>query len=197
MMGLAPSLRLPSLAELASSCHEPRVHPNGFIQLDMSELQRIHVWHPRLPYRQRTYHPVHDHAFAFTSMVHSGRLVNVQYDIASDDLRGAHYVAEAEGIGPSESVLRPVEPGRFYKLSARSPAAIVQPGERYHMDAGVLHETLSNEPTLTVMRKDYPGTPLWKPRVMVPRGVAPDNEFRRSDVDTDLLWELIAEAHPS
>lgn len=52
------------IAELQATEAKPRVHPNGFIQLDISETDRLHVWHPSLPYRQKTFSPVHNHIFA-------------------------------------------------------------------------------------------------------------------------------------
>lgn len=187
---------LPTLAELADECGEPRVHPNGFIQLDLDAVHRLHVWHPRLPYRQKTYHPVHNHVFGFTSEVFSGRLVNVQYGVAVDDLLGTHYMAQAECIGEEESILAGAPRTFFYRL-VQQGATAVQPGEQYRFPALKFHEILFNEPTLTIIRKDARSRYVRKPTVMVPRGVEPDNSFRRNEVDTDLLWELIVEAYPS
>ncbi len=56
-----------------------RVHGNGFIQIDISSLTRVHVFgHPLIP-RQLTPTPIHDHRFGFHSMVLAGCLVNVDW----------------------------------------------------------------------------------------------------------------------
>ncbi len=190
---------LPSIFELRNLGpaldYHPRVHPNGFIQLDLSDILRLHVWHPGLPYRQKTYHPVHDHVFDFTSYVYSGRLVHVAYD-AVLNASSTHVLWTAECIGPNESVLRPTaDRVRLVQVNARA----VQPGEEYFFAAHEFHETLSNEPTLTIIRKN--GATIYQgnddvPSIAVPFGVEPDNDFRRDNVDVDTLWKLIEEAHP-
>ncbi len=192
-------IHLPTLAELAANCDEPRVHPNGFIQLDLDAVHRLHVWHPRLPYRQKTYHTVHDHVFGFTSEVFSGRILNVCYDAMRNDLHGTHYMAQAEYSTAEETLLVGAPQPYFYRLHTNS-AKVIQPGEQYEFPAFVFHEILFGEPSLTIIRKrglTAAQGSSQKPTVMVPRGVEPDNDFRRDDVDTDVLWELIAEAHPS
>ncbi len=191
---------LPTLAELASQCDEPRVHPNGFIQLDLDAVHRLHVWHPRLPYRQKTFHTVHDHVFGFTSEIFSGRIVNIEYDVIRNDLHGTHYMAQAECISPNESILVGAPQPFHYQLKECN-TIVVQPGDQYEFKAFRFHEILFGEPSLTIIRKDGLTTAAQgnsqKPTVMIPRGVEPDNEFRRDNVNTDILWELIAEAHPS
>ncbi len=188
---------LPSISTLPS-LGSPRVHPNGFIQLDLDNELRLHVWHPRLPYRQRTYHPVHDHVFAFTSYLYSGRLVHVHYELwPSDD--ATHFMWQARAIGPEESVLEvhpSMEPVKLRPVRTK----VLQPGDMYTFLAGEFHETLSNVPTLTIIRKIGPtihqGSKR-QPSIAVPVGVRPDNDFRRDAVDLDVLWELIKEAHPN
>src|SRR3546814_6146607 len=59
----------------------PRVHGNGFIQLDLTERGRLHIWGaPRIP-RQKTATPIHDHVFGFESTVAVGRPVNLVFRI--------------------------------------------------------------------------------------------------------------------
>lgn len=190
---------LPTLYELAVQCDEPRVHPNGFIQLDLNDTHRLHVWHPSLPYRQKTYHPIHDHVFGFTSKIFSGRITNVQYDVVADSLNGTHYMAQARSTGPEETILIGAPQPSYYDLRPHDGATF-QAGEQYEFPAFQFHEILFNEPSLTIIRKHtitmYEGNPR-SPTVMVPRGVCPDNDFCRKDVDTDFLWELIVEAYPS
>ncbi len=183
---------LPSLAEIARC--SLRVHPNGFIQVDLDHRHRLHVFHPRLPYRQRTYNPVHDHVFGFVSEVFSGRLVNACYSVVEDESHGTHCKAHCQG---GDRVV--VQRGRYYRLRSRASFAL-QPGQQYEMPAFEFHESLSNEPTMTIIRKDDDTVAQGNPRsatVMTPRGVDPDDDFNRDDVDLEVLWELIEEAYPS
>lgn len=188
-------IKLPAWDDLLELDSEPRVHPNGFIQLDLDKAHRLHVWHPELPYRQKTYHPIHDHSFSFTSECFAGRLVHVQYGIEPNDLFGTHYMAKAVCTGGSESELVPIEIERFYTLLSQS-AEVIQPGEQYTFAGLQFHEILFNVPSLTVIRKDSFFSDE-TPTVMIPAGVKPDNSFCRADAETDVLWRLIADVYPS
>ena len=188
---------LPSVAVLRAQDLIPRVHPNGFIQLDLNASHRLHVWHPRLPYRQKTYHPIHDHVFDFTSHVYGGRLVNVAYHLRPDH-NGTHLLWEAHCMEGEESILKP-DPLNGPRTLVQESVKVVQPGQSYFFPAFRFHETLSNIPTLTIIEKggltEYERD-KYKPNIAVPIGVEPDNDYRRVDVDEEGLWELIAEAHP-
>lgn len=187
---------LPTFSDLHQNYGDPRVHPNGFIQLDLTETRRLHVWHPRLPYRQTTYHSVHDHVFGFVSHCYSGRLGHVQYTVVPA-ARGTHILWQAKQVGPEESVLKARSDRRFSLFQLLT--TVVQPGQSYGFGPFDYHETLANEPTLTVIDKHgptiYQGSRR-RPSVAVPFGVAPDNGFRRDDVDVEVLWDLIADAYP-
>ncbi len=189
------------MAELVDSGAVPRVHPNGFIQLDLDGAHRLHVWHPGLPYRQRTYHPIHDHVFGFKSRVYSGHLVNVVYtlNLNTVDSRKDYRLWQAVQTGPEESVLEIAPDWLTVGLCVMGCPNVVRAGETYTMDPCIFHEILFNEPTLTVIEKFdatiYQGNPV-APRVLIPVGVQPDNDFRRDDVDVAVLWDLMREAHP-
>lgn len=186
--------KLPDLGWLHRE-RTPRVHPNGFVQVDLTKRVRLHVWHPGNPYRQRTYHPVHDHVFHFRSWVYSGRLVNAVY-WSQVHGEGTHVLYTARCTGGEESALAPT-PDRV-RLVAEY-AEVLQPGESYFMPARRFHETLANEPTLTIIEKSGPTAAQGsreQPRVAVPVGVRPDNDFRRDAVDPDVVWRLVEEAYP-
>lgn len=187
---------LPTMDELRTT-GTPRVHPNGFIQLDLDWHSRLHVWHPNLPYRQKTYHPVHDHVFDFNSYMFSGRLVHVPYVLLST-MHGTHCVWEATCTRDNESILEPIAQATPVRLVPYG-AETLQPGEGYTFKAFRFHETLANEPTLTIIRKHdatiHQGN-TDRPRIAVPVDVTPDNDFQRDAVDKEILWQLIEEAHP-
>ncbi len=189
---------LPSVAAMRMQECVPRVHPNGFIQVDLNATYRLHVWHPRLPYRQKTYHPIHDHVFDFTSYVFGGRLVNVTYYLRPNFDDGTHSLWEAHCVEGEESILKP-DPLSGPVFLVKAGAAVIQPGESYFFPAFRFHETLTNIPTLTIIKKGGPTTyqgAKGKPKIAVPLGVEPDNEYRRVEVDEEILWQLISEAHP-
>ncbi|MEE8608961.1 MAG: hypothetical protein V3S55_15260 [Nitrospiraceae bacterium] len=197
-------LSLPPMSELRSF-GEPRVHPNGFIQLDLDEANRLHVWHPNLPFRQKTFHPVHDHVFDFQSHIYSGRLVHVEYHLKHvppkwNSLHRSHVIHRAECVGGSETVLRPVARQEVRIDLVQDSAQSFQAGQSYSFLSYHFHESLANVPTMTIMTKS--GAALNKgansegASIAVPQGVEPDNDFRR-DHDPDILWTLIEEAYPS
>jgi len=180
--------------ELRKLGNKPRVHPNGFIQLDLDAARRLHVWHPRLPYRQKTFSPVHDHIFDFDSELLVGRLVNVKY-LPKENASGSHQKWQVGLIAGENTKLMKVDEVRYslYPVEVN----ITQPGYVYHMEKYVLHETLTNEPTMTIMTKSNAelttGPNCQGASVMVPWNEEPDNDFRRDAVDTHILWGLIDE----
>lgn len=178
----------------------PRVHGNGFLQLDLLDSgseQRLHIWgHPALP-RQSVSTAIHDHRFGFRSRVLRGRLIQADYRVVQDrsgDGSGrpddcTHCVYRAHLRHGQDTELRPsgvrvwcgVEHVRF-----------VHPGEVYWMAPMEFHETFSEQPTATLMRKTQV-EPGHSPRVLVPIGLEPDNEFDRHAHDADALWAIIEE----
>lgn len=186
---------IPSFKEALDRGSKPRVHPNGFIQLDLDTRTRMHVWHPNLPYRQKTYSPVHNHIFGFDSVVLAGRLHNVRYEPWRVDL-GTHEMWQVQAIAGNDTVLMK-NPDRF-DLRPHQRADTVQEGDGYHIDPYEFHETLSNEPTVTVMTKLGDnltvGPNCLGASVMVPYGEQPDNDFRRDAVEQEVLWKLMTEA---
>lgn len=182
------------LSELKSIGTEPRVHPNGFIQLDLSKQVRLHVWHPHLPYRQKTFSPIHNHIFSFDSEVIVGRMVNQIYTIEPDD-NGTHEEWQVNVIDGEDTKLVRTGEGRVRLVPEQTD--VVLAGSIYHMPKYAFHETLVNEPTATFMTKHDAsftmGPNCQGASVLVPWFEEPDNDFRRGDVDTDLLWKLIGE----
>lgn len=177
---------------LRSLGNKPRVHPNGFIQLDLSEKRRLHVWHPRLTIRQRTFSPIHNHIFSFTSKVYVGRLINVIYGFKPNP-SGSHEEWQVRAIEGQNTELVKTEGGRI-NLDPLLVDVVVSGGE-YTMDKRAFHETLCNEPTLTIMEKSDAefsmGPNCQGASVIVPWNEKPDNAFRRDDHDNHILWGYI------
>src|SRR5579863_4541316 len=173
--------------KLLQAGRSPRMHPNGFIQLDLNEEHslRLHVWPLiELPDRQKTNHPIHDHSFDMTSTVLTGKLTNeiLVFDTADEGYREFRGVK----IGLEETVLEPTDNygGIFVAKREHIPA-----GRSYRIPARTFHNNVAEGLTATLMTK-WDGEP-YNPRILVPMGVEPDNEFRREQLDPKILWEQI------
>ncbi len=193
----------------ASFGGNPRVHPNGFIQLDLEPVpeswhashqrghsgasRRLHIWNPtgiELP-RQDTVNEIHDHVFDMQSEVVSGALWQVLYELR--DARGrsvepTHEAYEAVYEKSSDSRLRPtglvgelVEVERFK----------VGHGKTYIQPAFTLHNSVpEGSPVVTVMTKTaiHDGDAT----VICLIDQPPDNDFdRASAAPVDEIWQAI------
>lgn len=206
---------LPTYDELRASGTEPSVHGNGFIQLDLCSARnwrrnepirttfdeyRLHVWHHEVP-RQAVPSMIHDHRFGFTSTVHYGRIANLVYDVVPPNEDNHHQTRawQAWQAVPQSHVRNTI------LERARNPsfdlelkyAEVVGTGHetQYQMMPFVFHETVPLEPSVTVIEKWYPraAEDHVLARVCLPRGVEPDNEFRREDQSQELAWAIIEE----
>lgn len=184
-------LDLDSLRERGA---RPRVHGNGFIQLDLTDRLRLHIWNdPDIP-RQTTRSPIHDHVFSFTSHIIVGRMVNIIYE-AFETFDGDYLVHEPEIRRGEDSILIPTKQQVQVFPKTTHLIEVGTSKRRYHMPAFEYHETLTDGPSATIIEKDGPtqaqGATI-KPRVLVPSGQEPDNEFDRYDCATaDQLWTII------
>lgn len=184
---------------------KPRVHGNGFIQIDLDERRRLHVWgHPEIP-RQKTWHPIHDHVFSFTSTVIVGRVVNVVYQpIERPHGDGRYEMLQAlppvkDGSQDTKLAPAPVHDpahGKRFDLAVLR-TDVVHADETYAMRRFEFHETIPVEPTITVMEKSGPTLAErpsgHRPYVAVPHGVEPDNEFDRDEHPRELLMQIFRE----
>lgn len=165
---------------------QPRVHGNGFIQLDLNQWQRAHFWgHPAIPC-QRMPSPIHNHRFNFASAIMKGALTNVVYRPVWRD-EGLFSEWRPEAREGEDTVLH---------LTGRRCDLHVFDTHTYHRSYfanGVdLHETIVHEPTVTIMTKVESGPPPASTPTVLVRGFhEPDNEFDRNQFDSHTLWGLI------
>ncbi len=185
---------LPTIDELRDTGNHPRVHGNGFIQLDLTDELRLHVWGvPEIP-RQKVASQVHDHVFSFRSMCHVGRMLNVCWNVIPSLGAGSHRLWQAQPAddGHDTRLVMMNEPPVFL---SHKITQVILPGKDYHVFAFRYHESVPTEPTVTIIEKDGdtlvqdPGG--YRPKVCVPVGVEPDNEFNRDGHDQILLWMII------
>lgn len=181
-----------NLAEVRAQGSRPRVHGNGFIQLDLTDRSRLHIWgDPRIP-RQKVSTPIHDHVFGFTSTAIVGRLVNVIYTIEHRTF-GEFRVYVPEVREGEDTILKPTSMRVLIKPVRVDVVAWGRSGNKYSMIAGEFHETFAPDgPAATIMQKDdIPKAQGVLPRVLVPITQTPDNDFNRYDADEDVLWRVI------
>lgn len=212
---------------------QPRMHPNGFIQLDIDvdenpcepcggsgewkqratkalmgtcpscggsgknriANKRLHVWPDNsddFP-RQEVRTSIHDHKFDMASEILIGELRQIRYHFSLDweMLEGpTHQIYIARYNTRSDSTLEPT--GAIVRLE-RISEEVYEEGDDYEQQASTFHDTECVGLTATLMTKvqEYE---FHEPRVMVPIGAEPDNDFKRDNVDVDLLWDKIDEA---
>jgi len=168
----------------------PRVHGNGFIQLDLDEESRLHVWgDPEIP-KQKVPTPIHDHVFGFESLLLVGRLLNIRYDWHPRTWGNMEIYTVHCREGDDTSLK---STGEFGYAEPTSIEVIewTSPKWRYRMFPHVFHESIATEPTATIIKKDGPTQGATPPRVLVPRRGEPDNNFDRHSFNEDMLWQII------
>jgi hypothetical protein len=170
----------------------PRVHPNGFIQLDLVDRLRLHVWSDR-PLRARGKSAsVHDHVYGFTSDVRLGTLVHREIRLYEHP-EGEYelYAVESYAVAGRSMPLRPID-GKRHKIVSTVERRLVAP-VRYAFPAFAFHEAWAVGLTATVIAIDEPDRTR-AARVLRPFGQPPVAEVFERDGGTgerDMLWDVI------
>lgn len=172
---------------------QPRLHPNGFIQLDLPGRRRLHVW-PDMPIRGGVMgEPIHDHVYGFTSSVGLGTLVNrtirlVEHPEGEYELHGIPSYA----VDPRDFALKRLDDKR-YRIASTVEIRMTAPA-RYEMEPFEFHETEAIGLTATVIALGEPD-PSRLARVACRVGRVPTGAFRREEPgERDRLWTFIARA---
>ncbi len=187
--------------------YSPRVHANGFLQIDITPTVRLHVWgDPRIP-RQHVQTPIHDHAFSFTSRVLVGTLNHRTFSVRPYE--GGQLVGTARArtlyqphrarvrhgedtvLAPDGAVVTLAEESSSYIGGGSDPLE-----NTYSMEPGEFHETVPLGPAVSVIVKRGPtlsqGGP--SPTVLLPVGVQPSNEFdRHAAASFEAMWAVVAD----
>lgn len=176
---------------LRLAVNPPRVHGNGFIQLDLGPGFRVNFWnHPSIP-RQKVDTGMHDHAFSFISEVLKGRMINHRVKPA---MGTSYRVYHPEARDGEDTQLVPS--GLLCELAPTRNETVGQGGS-YHMLAGEVHWTEPVGQTITLMRSIKATGKLTEflkpPRVFVAADAEPDNEFNRNSFSVSDLWDIIEE----
>ncbi len=182
------------LATARASGGIPRVHGNGFIQLDLTERSRLHVWgDPRIP-RQKVSTQIHDHVFGFESTIVVGRLVNVCYRFVPRSYGDFRVYVPVMRVH-EDTLLKPTDVVGCIAPLLTEVIDRNTTTRTYWLRPFLFHESLAPDgPAATVITKTGPTQAQGSaslPRVLVPIDKVPDNDFTRYDADEDLLWRII------
>lgn len=184
---------------IVNPLNRPRVHGNGFVQLDLVPGTRLHIWGDRRIPQQNTYTGIHDHTFGFFSMCLVGRVFQLPY-VPADD--GISIGMRRTVTGRAYKVYTPVPrdgedtvlhfDGIKMNLVRQRPR-VIEAGETYGMFAREIHETVADRLAVTIMTKTEERAE-GRAKVFVPDGKHPDNSFNRNAFDDTILWQIIEEA---
>jgi hypothetical protein len=169
------------------------VHGNGFIQLDLNPegTIRLHVWDDEIP-RQKVATPIHDHVFDLQSTVLLGTLIHETFEVP--DWEGEDYLVYTaqQQEGTQNTILAPVSTTPVN--ASITQRLILGKGSIYTFPAGEFHQSDHQGTTVTIMEKRNAPLDYGRPRVLVPVGQEPDNDFHRDAHDPDMLWDIIERA---
>ena len=176
------------------------LHPNGFIQHDLPDGARLHVWADDLPPAQLIHTPIHDHTFLFESRVVMGMLIHETFNwLRLEGDAGLWFDKEGytRGYTPTHKLYEVA--GALLVDTGRR--GIVYPGETmihgvyasYGFGGpGHYHDTRGAEGiiTATIMRKVKTDMAP-NPTVLIPIGMEPDNDFRRDQYSEERLMPWV------
>jgi hypothetical protein len=202
---------LDELREIVKQGKNPRVHPNGFIQLDLGEVEddwhkshkrghsgaatRLHIWNPpgiELPH-QGTTNEIHDHVFDMRSTIVRGALEQRLYEFVTlddlpDDYEPTHELYQAVYKKSGDSRLQStgkkgaLRLDRFFSVSQ---------GSSYVQPAFTLHDT-GTPFGLVVTYMEKTEIHDGDAHVVCPIDQPPDNSFdRASAMSEEDLWQAI------
>ena len=184
---------LPTLDELLVKAEaygtEPYWFGLGFIQLKLSDTERIHFWHPSVPYPERE--EIHNHRYDFTSRVLAGQIVHETFLVMNafkDNEDATHEIFKTTCMPGVEGVVEEVtpcdlRPTGIYKMSA---------GSVYQFPYTMFHTTKDTKFAITHLIRVLPKT-LEYASVVKLRGAETVCPFE-AKMPTDVCWEHIASA---
>lgn len=161
-----------------------RFHGNGFIQVELNSLTRLHMWSPNFPATRVKNAQIHDHRFWFSSRVLMGKLHHDTYAVEIDE-GCPHGLYQTHG----HSKVAPLE--KINNCAVRRIArAIFCEGDDYEFGGpGMFHETYAEETTVTVITKTKV-EPGYHARIVAINDHSPDHAFENQPDDQKLRAEV-------
>ena len=176
-----------SYKNLLALGNKPRVHGNGFVQLDLNSNTRLHIWPEEKLETQKTPTPIHNHIYSISSQILLGRLLHTEYDVDILCPKPTHALYEAIVRHGSDTELRLIDDRCTMKKLCHYE---MNRGSSYHFVAGRFHESSGVGLTATIMTRSAPIKHI-HPWVACPLGQTPDNDFNRYQFEEKFLWSII------
>lgn len=154
-----------------------RFHGNGFIQVPIAPMTRLHVWHKNLPAIPNHNAGIHDHIWDMTSYVLTGFIEHETWELVAPYAGGEVYDMYNVGEEGKPGL------GKFIKsgMLRRSATYVMPAGSTYHFTADSFHSTRHYTralPAMTLMRKHHHGRPAeHRPRILCPGTEQPTDAF--------------------
>lgn len=178
---------LPKFEELLKLEKGPRIHPNGFIQLDLDKEHRLHVWPDEDLIPKNPAH-IHDHTFGFESTVIKGSIANFDYNLLRGDAYHIYHVIPY-AINQREE---PMTKLSNYTYDAKSVNhSMYNEGETWYMPPFMFHDVMWFGLAATII-KIGEVTEHTTAKVLCPIDETPEEKFdRHNTLSTDELWAWI------
>ena len=171
----------------------PRFHGNGFIQVYLNELTRMHIWSPAFPATRVVNAQIHDHRFWFTSKILLGAIMHEEYDVSTEYdkccagvSRFPHGLYETEG----HSKVQPLAKVNTCRVELTG-TFLYRAGDTYNFGGpGHYHKTIAHEGLLTVsiMTKV---DPEYHSRIVALNDEEPDHAFGNQPGENALRAEVL------
>lgn len=173
-----------------------RVHGNGFVQIQVNEDSRIHVWSPLIT-KQVVYTGIHDHRADFVSSVWYGVIYNRWYtpNIIEKHKRPADALYKVYEAVPTNRGLQDentlLVSTNSWVIGGMNPVTeTYQLGTSYFMPRYDFHETIVKRLAITNIFK-FNSDKVHIPRVLVKVEEQSSNEFDRQGTSEDQLWSSV------
>ena len=167
-----------------------RWHGNGFIQVHLSDLERIHIWTRRFQPTVKNAQ-IHDHRFGFVSKVLYGTLENAVFDLDYND-KGAYKIWMCKH-GAEKSQGLSLDGCADLKLQGRHTVKV---GQTYEMHAATFHRSTPLTPLVVTHMVRGESFPHKAARVGCLRDAAPDNAHdpkktpSQGEMAEEVIWVL-------
>lgn len=185
--------RIITFFDLFLSGNVPRVHGNGFIQLDVpgSDVHRIHIWPEQKLQTQKVYTGIHNHKFSLKSKVLLGKLIHTQFEDLIEDENGDYKIYKTVPRDREDKGLILASPHLFKFTNPQTFQMTA--GSEYEFMYGKFHDSNGSGLTVTLMEKTTVNESI-EVIVTCPKHREPDNEFNRYQFSEKVLWPIIEDA---
>jgi hypothetical protein len=184
---------LPTIDELRARAKaygsDPYWFGLGFVQLKLSDTERMHFWSPEIPYPERE--EIHNHRYDFTSNVLAGAVHHETFlvmNIFRDNEDALHEIFTTTCMPGVEGTVEEVTPCDIRPMGAY----IIGAGSTYSFPHTSFHTTKDTKFAITHLTRVLP-KPLEFASVVKLRGAATVCPFKEK-LPTDVCWEHIASA---